>query len=142
MAHILIVDDEQMIAVMLREMLRREGYTAAIALSGAEGLEMAEVSHPDLVVSDVRMPGMDGFELIGHLNRRLPETVCILMSGHAFSMAEDSYKELEGLQVAATLRKPFPMGVFLQKVRESLDRMPGQGSCVAEVASTVAQQCA
>ncbi|MGV3531944.1 MAG: response regulator [Chthoniobacteraceae bacterium] len=142
MAQILIVDDENVIAMLLREGLRRAGYAVATAANGDQGLEMALEMRPELVVSDVQMPGMDGFGLVAKLNTLMPETACILMSGHAFSFPESSRSELAGLKLAGILRKPFQMGVLLAAVKEVFDRLQAQGDCVPEVPIGADQRCA
>jgi len=142
MAQILIVDDENVIATLLREGLRRAGYAVATAANGDQALEMALEMRPDLVVSDVQMPGMDGFGLVAKLNALMPETACILMSGHAFSFPESSRSELAGLKLAGILRKPFQMGVLLAAVKEVFDGLQAQGDCVHEVPVGADQRCA
>jgi DNA-binding response OmpR family regulator len=142
MAQILIVDDENVISMLLREGLRRAGYVVATASSGDQALEMALELRPDLVVSDVQMPGMDGFTLVGKLNTLVPETACILMSGHAFPFPESSRSELAGLKLAGVLRKPFQMGVLLAAVKEVFDRLQTQRDCVPAVPVGASQRCA
>lgn len=142
MAQILIVDDECVIATLLREALRRAGHAVVTASSGEEGLGKAAEFHPDLVISDVQMPGMSGFELVGRLNNLMPETSCILMSGNAFATPETSRRELENLRVAGILRKPFQMGLLLQEVSGALDHLPDQDACSPEVPSAPHQRCA
>jgi CheY-like chemotaxis protein len=141
MAQILIVDDECVIATLLREALRRAGHAVVTASSGEEGLGKAAEFHPDLVISDVQMPGMSGFELVSRLNRLMPETSCILMSGNAFATPESSRKELATLRVVSILRKPFQMGVLLHEVSEALQTLQDHGNCSPE-SSAAAQQCA
>lgn len=142
MAQILIVDDENVIAMLLREGLRRAGYSVATASSGDQALEMALEMRPELVVSDVQMPGMNGFGLVAKLNALLPDTACILMSGHAFSFPESSREELEGLKLATILRKPFQMGVLLAAVKEVFDGLQTQGDRVQEVPAAASQRYA
>ena len=64
---ILIVEDEYAVARGIEYALAQEGYTVTVARSGEEGLEFATHQAPDLVVLDVRLPGMDGFEVLRRL---------------------------------------------------------------------------
>ena len=66
-ATILIVEDEYAVARGIQYALQQEGYEVALARSGEEGLEFATNQAPDLVVLDVRLPGMDGFETLRRL---------------------------------------------------------------------------
>ena len=69
--HILLVDDDPTNLLLLEELLISEGYTPLLATSGMEALEIADQSIPDLILLDVMMPEMDGFEIC----RRLREDV-------------------------------------------------------------------
>ena len=71
--HILAVDDEPGIAKLIKVNLQRAGYTVDVATNGAEAWEMVQNNAYDLVVSDVMMPKMDGFELLAEI-RRNPTT--------------------------------------------------------------------
>ena len=81
--HILCVDDEANILSALRRLLRPEGYRVSLAQSGAEGLALLERDPADVVVSDMRMPGMDGARFLAEVARRWPRTVRILLTGYA-----------------------------------------------------------
>lgn len=62
-AKVLVVDDEPNIVLALEFLLQREGYNVEKAFNGLQALEIADTFHPDIVVLDVMMPGMDGFEV-------------------------------------------------------------------------------
>ncbi|MHB8746418.1 MAG: response regulator, partial [Gammaproteobacteria bacterium] len=80
---VLFVDDEQNILASLRRLVRPQGYRVFIAASGAEGLEIIERESIDLVVSDMRMPGMDGAAFLAAVAQRRPDTVRILLTGYS-----------------------------------------------------------
>ena len=83
MLRVLIADDEQVIADSLAEILGRYGYATTAAYSGAMAVELAGSFRPDVIISDVVMPGMNGFE-VGHLIREMiPACRIILFSGQA-----------------------------------------------------------
>ncbi|SEU38735.1 response regulator [Stigmatella erecta] len=83
MAKILIVDDEVQVASALRRLFRREGFAVEVALNGEEALEKLTTFQADLVISDFRMKGMNGAELLERVLRVCPQAVRILLSGHA-----------------------------------------------------------
>ena len=80
---LLFVDDEENILNSLKRLFRPKGYTVFTATGGAEGLEWLEREAVDLVISDMRMPGMDGAAFLKQVARRWPETIRILLTGYA-----------------------------------------------------------
>ncbi len=79
---ILVVDDEEALRESLEIVLSADGYTVLTAASGAEALEIVASTPVDAVLCDLRMPGIDGFDLIPQLSRQLPGVPVILMSAH------------------------------------------------------------
>src|SRR5690348_842256 len=75
-ARILVVDDQPAVVEMMAGVLRNRGYTVATALSGEQALAEVQAAPPDLVVSDILMPGMDGYELCRRL-RAAPQTALL-----------------------------------------------------------------
>lgn len=80
---VLLVDDEPLILSSLRRLLRNQPYDLLLAESGEQALQLLESRPVDLVVSDARMPNMDGAALLAEIHRRSPETIRILLTGHA-----------------------------------------------------------
>ncbi len=80
---LLIVDDEQNILSSLRRLLRRESYELATASTGEEALRVMKERPADVVISDYRMPGMTGTELLREIQSRWPDTVRIILSGYS-----------------------------------------------------------
>lgn len=81
--HVLVVDDNRELADNLAEILTDEGHIAHTAYSGEEALVAAQGQHFDFVLTDIRMPGMDGVELITRLHERDPQATYLLMTAHA-----------------------------------------------------------
>ena len=79
--HILLVDDSRDGLLVRRALLEELGYRVQIACNGEEGLKLYQASNYDVVVTDYRMPRMDGVELIGHIRKRNPDARIILLSG-------------------------------------------------------------
>lgn len=80
---ILIVDDEQIIADTLSVILSRNGYSVLTAYDGESALKLAQVTPPNLMLSDVVMPGMTGIELAIELKELVPDCEVLLFSGQA-----------------------------------------------------------
>ena len=80
---ILIVDDEENILHSLKRLFRKEEYDILTAKSGAEGLEILDSHDIDLIISDLRMPIMNGVEFLAEAKRRAPDALRIMLTGHA-----------------------------------------------------------
>lgn len=78
---ILLIDDEEEIRQIIAFYLKSLGYEVAAAEDGARGIELCRSMNPTLVLCDLRMPGMDGLEVLGVLTREFPETPVIVVSG-------------------------------------------------------------
>lgn len=119
---ILVIDDEELVTKSLLKLLRNEGYNAIIARSGNEAIEKVKKSDFDLIICDVRMPGMDGIETIKQIrayleasNKKLiPE---VLITGYADM---DKYESGMELEVVDYLYKPFDNKDFLQVIKKTL----------------------
>ena len=82
MAKLLIVDDEASIRSALSQVFEYEGHTVASAEDGPEALDLAESFRPHVTFLDVKMPGMDGLEVLGRLRETDPGAVVVMISGH------------------------------------------------------------
>lgn len=105
---ILIVDDHRMVANSLLEVFKLEGYEAEAAYSGPEALDMVKKGHFDWVLSDIRMPEMDGIELCRAIKALQPELPVVFMT--AYSEAVD---EALKAGAVATLTKPLDTNLLL-----------------------------
>ncbi|HYL82313.1 MAG TPA: response regulator [Candidatus Acidoferrum sp.] len=79
MREILVVDDEEDIRLLYQEELQEAGYRVSVAADGAEALRMVKQARPDLMTIDIKMPGMDGIELLRRVReiyRDLPIIIC------------------------------------------------------------------
>lgn len=82
MKTVLIVDDELAIRETMEEILNYDGYAVLKASSGAEALKLVEKTEPDVIMLDIKMPGMDGFEVLENLKTRGVPAPVIVISGH------------------------------------------------------------
>ena len=122
--HILIVEDDEAIVRLLRRGLTFEGYQVETALDGETGLAMAREHHPDLVILDLMLPGIDGLEVCQRL--RGSSNVPILML-----TAKDTIQDrVSGLDAGADdyLVKPFELDEVLARVRALLRRAAGRAT--------------
>ena len=85
MADILVVDDDPSVAGALRRFLESEGHQPRIASSVAEGLDFATATRPDLVLMDIRMPGVDGLAGLDHMQSQFPGLPVVIMTGYGTS---------------------------------------------------------
>jgi two-component system nitrogen regulation response regulator NtrX len=118
-ARILVIDDEAAIRDSLRMTLEYEGYDFIGAATGQEGLSLAERDAPDLVLLDVKMPGMDGLEVLDRL-RSMNETLpVVVVSGHGtISTAVEATKK----GAIDFIEKPFASDRVLVSLRNALDQ--------------------
>src|SRR5258708_5655566 len=126
MAKILAVDDERSIIRLIEVNLQRAGHQVVTASDGREGLKQVEAERPDLIVMDVMMPHMDGFEALGHL-RRDPATrdIPVIM---LTAKAQDT-DVFRGYQsgVECYLTKPFNPRELVAFVRRILEYRDDEG---------------
>jgi DNA-binding response OmpR family regulator len=118
---ILVVDDEERIRSLVGSYLRAEGYDVAEAGNGQDALERARELAPDLVVLDVRLPGIDGFEVLREL-RRHSDVYVIMLTART-----EEVDKLVGLSVGADdyLTKPFSPRELVARVKAVLRRGRG-----------------
>lgn len=128
---ILIVDDEPQITRVLRAGLTTRGYDLRVAADGASALDTFNDWHPDLVVTDLAMPDLDGLELCRRL--RLVSQVPIIV----LSVKGEERTKVEALDAGADdfVTKPFSMEELLARIRATLRRTPAASS--EDAASTV-----
>ncbi|WP_455231880.1 heavy metal response regulator transcription factor [Geopseudomonas aromaticivorans] len=117
---ILVVEDELKTADYLRKGLGESGYLVEVALNGLDGLHLIQESEFDLIILDVMLPGLDGWQLLQVIRRRLPTPVLFLTARDA---VEDRVKGLE-LGADDYLVKPFSYAELLARVRTLLRRGP------------------
>lgn len=119
--NILIIDDDGMITKTIGNLLKREGYFSEVVENGLQAIEKIRSNDFDLIITDIRMPQMDGIETISKIHKFLKEqgkiTIpVIFITGFADS---DAYVKAE--KFGKVIYKPFDMRVFLDEVDKSLD---------------------
>ncbi len=118
MAKILIIDDERAIRNTLKEILEFENYVVEVAEDGRVGLEMASATAYDLIFSDIKMPEMDGIELLSALREAEVESPVVMISGHGnIETAVDCIKR----GAADFIEKPIDLNRLLITTKNALE---------------------
>ncbi|MEW5772505.1 MAG: response regulator [Thermodesulfobacteriota bacterium] len=116
---VLLVDDEDDFRELLGKRLVKRGLVVSTAGSGEAGLGLAQDGGFDVVVLDVKMPGMDGLEVLRRLRKIAPDTEVILLTGHA-----NMEVAVEGMDLGAFdyLMKPVAINELLYKIQDATAR--------------------
>lgn len=116
---VLIVDDEQDFLETIVKRLKRRKIDATGVSSGKEALGILQKQHFDVVILDIRMPGMDGIETLKELKRTMPLMEVILLTGHA-----SVESGMQGMQLGAFdyVMKPAEIDDLIEKVRQAYER--------------------
>src|SRR4051812_45619568 len=121
MARVLVVDDSRTVRAIVSQQLSGAGHEVLEAADGKGGLALFVRTSPDLVISDVVMPEMDGFEILGAIRRAAPATPLILMSGGGRALrVDDLLRSAKLLGARQVLRKPFSSEELLRVVEGAL----------------------
>ncbi len=116
---ILIIDDERSIRNSLREILSDEGYEVEVAEDGAEGLKAATASHYDVIFCDIKMPVMDGTEVLSKLSEEEVDSAIVMISGHAdIGTAVDCIKK----GAFDFIEKPLDLNRILITIKNATDK--------------------
>ncbi len=119
MANLLIVDDEQSYRQLLSLVFQGDGHTVRTANNGREGVEMIRAEPADLIVSDVRMPDMDGIEMLREIRETHPEVGIVFMT--AFASVETA-REAFKLGADDFIQKPFDVEELKLIVKKTLEK--------------------
>ena len=121
-ASILVVEDDPAVALALEVALKGEGYLPLLAATGDKGLEIGLAQAPDLLILDVRLPGMDGFELLRRLRAGGSMAPVIILTAR-----DEEVDTILGLELGADdyMTKPFRVRELLSRVKSQLRRAYG-----------------
>lgn len=128
MSKILIVEDERTIVDLLSFNLKREGFEVLEAFDGVTGLELALHGGADLILLDVMLPGLDGFELLRRLRRESDVPVIMLTA------REEERDKVFGLETGADdyVTKPFSVKELIARIRANTRQKRGEGTRTGE----------
>ncbi len=113
MLRILVVDDNENIREMLEDFLNFEGYNPVLAKDGKEALKLFSEQDFDIVITDLGMPGMSGWELNKHIKQRKPEIPVVIITGWGAQLTAEDLKENK---VESILSKPFNLDQVKQMI--------------------------
>jgi CheY-like chemotaxis protein len=118
MAKVLVIDDDQSIRVVFSRFLAGNGYEVACAEDGREGLSKLASFSPDVVVTDIMMPSVDGLELVLAMRDKYPEVPVIAISGGMQTVPLDLLPMVEKFGARRIFYKPVELADLLTAVKE------------------------
>ncbi len=119
MSRILVIDDERSIRNTLKDILEYEKYVVELAEDGSKGIEKVKGAEFDVVLCDIKMPGLDGIEVLEHLVEIAPDTPVVMISGHGnIDTAVDSIKK----GAFDYIEKPLDLNRLLITIRNAMDK--------------------
>ena len=107
MTHVLVVDDELSMREFLKILLEKEGYSVSVAPEAATALEIVETEDINLVITDIRMPGMSGLDLLAEIKHRSHDLPVIMIT--AFASPDDAVRAMKN-GAFDYITKPFNVG--------------------------------
>jgi len=113
---ILLVDDEKEFVETLSERIRMREHDSDVALDGEQALKKMDDDIPDVVVLDLKMPGMDGMEVLRRIRKAYPKVQVIMLTGHG---SEKDEEEARKLGVFDYLQKPVEIETLMKKVKKA-----------------------
>jgi DNA-binding response OmpR family regulator len=118
MARILIIDDEPVVVQMLQRFLERNGFEVIAASDGAAGLEMQRRTPADLVITDILMPGKEGFETIRELRKLRPDVKIVAISGGGRNEPQTYLRFATTFGADRAFAKPLDLAQLLAAINE------------------------
>jgi len=120
-SRILVIDDQRVVRQYLRMALQRAGYDVVVASDGRKGIQMLETDEIDLVLTDLKMPYLDGFAVLRYVQRTRRQVPVVLMTAYGSPAVEE---EAGRLGAFAYLSKPFEIEDLEQILRRALVKSP------------------
>src|ERR1700747_1223060 len=124
MASILVIDDDRAVLATIKVLLERAAHAVEAVDNSRDGLQLIETRSFDLLICDIFMPGMDGFETMRQVHQSRPEMPVIVISGQQFSLASEYAPDFlhmaTRLGAVSSLQKPFKPSELLALVNGSL----------------------
>jgi len=111
---ILLVDDEKEFVETLADRIKLRDHQADVALNGEQALKKLDDQVPDVVVLDLKMPGIDGMEVLRRIRKAYPKVQVIMLTGHGSEKNEEEAKKLGAFEY---LQKPVDIDTLMKKVK-------------------------
>ncbi len=113
---ILLVDDEEEFVKTLSERIKMRNLGADVALNGEEALQIINNQVPDVMVLDLKMPGIKGMEVLRRIRKKYPDVQVIILTGHG---SEQDEKEAIKMGAFSYLNKPVDLDLLIQKIKQA-----------------------
>jgi len=117
MKTILIVDDQAGIRILLNEVFQREGFQTILAANGLEAIKLISEQHVDGVMLDMKIPGMNGLEILQHIKEQKPDVPVMMMTAYG---EQDLINTAMSMGAFGYFTKPFNIFTVVEKVKEAL----------------------
>jgi DNA-binding NtrC family response regulator len=139
MAGILVIDDDRAVLSAIKILLERDAHTVEAVDNSRAGLQLLETRSFDVLIVDIFMPGMDGFETMSFVRQSRPEMPIIVISGHQFWPASEKAPDFlymaTKLGAVSSVQKPFKPGDLLTAVAKCLPEPPASSGPTKAVQS-------
>jgi len=114
--NILLVDDEAEFITTLAERMQLRNLPSQVALNGNQALQMVAALPPDVMILDLKMPGIDGMEVLRRVKKEYPRVEVIILTGHGAEKDED---EARRLGASEYLKKPVDIDALIQHIQKA-----------------------
>jgi len=121
MGKILVIDDEKPTLSMFRLILDAYGYSVYTAENATEGLAIFQKEKPEIVLTDIKMPGTDGLAVLRQIKEVAPQTAVIVITGHGDTALAEQAVALDAVDFINKPIKKEALDAALEKAREKLD---------------------
>ena len=118
--NVLLIDDEEEFVLTLSERLESRGIGSKVAFDGSSAISMLDSAVPDVIVLDLKMPGMDGIEVLRRIKKKHPELEVIILTGHG---AKSDRLLAEDLGAFAYLNKPVDIDVLADTMKQAYAKL-------------------
>ena len=113
---ILVIDDEKDLCFLFKKILTPEGYTVLTAQNGYDGIKINQKSDPNIILLDLKMPGINGIETLRRIRKKDPDVIVIIITGYGDA---ETIREAEDLNVYEYMSKPFNNETVLKTIKEA-----------------------
>lgn len=124
MSKILLIDDDQTLQKLFSQFLTRKGLEVSLAENGKEGLRMMQENRPDLIVTDIMMPEMDGLEILLQIRNNHDDIPVIAISGGMRALPVNFLQQAKLFGARYVFEKPVPLDVLYKAILDVLGETP------------------
>ena len=114
---ILVIDDEKDLCFLFKKILTPEGYTVLTALNGYDGIKINQKSKPDIILLDLKMPGINGIETLRRIRKKDPDVIVIIITGYGDA---ETIRDAAELNVYEYMAKPFNNETVMKILKEAV----------------------